>query len=213
MNAPQRIHICRPAPLVRDLGQVAYEPAWKAMCEFTAKRRPETPDEIWLLEHPPVYTVGLAGKPEHLPRIANGIPVIHSDRGGQITYHGPGQIVAYLLLDMRRLGLTVLPLVRHIETAVINLLAGYGIAAAGRIDAPGVYVGGEKIAALGLRVRAGCCYHGVALNFDMDLAPFSVINPCGYRGLPVTDMKTLGIVDTREQVRSKLAEHLLQVLP
>ena len=199
-------------PLVRWLGRVDYEPTWRAMQAFTAARTAETPDEIWLLEHPPVYTLGVAGKDEHLPRIDNGIPVVRIDRGGQITYHGPGQIVAYLLLDMRRLGLTIRPLVRRMESAVIDLLAAYGVEAHGRPEAPGVYVGNAKIAALGLRIRNGCCFHGLALNVDMDLAPFHAINPCGYPGLEVTQLRDLGIGDPQELVAVKLAERLIETL-
>ncbi|MBX3650475.1 MAG: lipoyl(octanoyl) transferase LipB [Burkholderiales bacterium] len=198
--------------IVRRLGLVPYVPAWARMREFTATRGADTPDELWLLEHPPVYTAGIAGKPEHWPRIDNGIPVIRVDRGGQITYHGPGQLVAYLLLDMRRRGISVRPLVRQMEQAVINLLAGYGIAAHGRPDAPGVYVGPAKIAALGLRVRNGCCYHGLALNVDVALAPFAAINPCGYPGLEVTRTRDLGITDTRRQLGEKLIRHIRTLL-
>jgi lipoyl(octanoyl) transferase len=198
---------------VRRLGLVDYEPTWRAMREFTAARGPERADEIWVLEHPPVYTLGVAGRAEHLPRVANGIPVVRVDRGGQITYHGPGQIVAYLLLDMRRLGTTVRPLVRRIERAVIDLLGDYGVPAAGRVEAPGVYVGSAKIAALGLRIRNGCCYHGVALNVDMDLSPFHAINPCGYPGLEVTQMRDLGITDAPELIGRKFTQHLLRALP
>ena len=179
---------------------------------FTARRDADTPDEVWVLQHPPVYTLGVAGKAEHLPRIETGIPIVRIDRGGQITYHGPGQVVIYLLLDMRRRGLTVRPLVRRMEQAVIDLLAGHGIAARGKIDAPGVYVGEAKIAALGLRIRNGCCYHGLALNVDMDLSPFHAINPCGYPGLEVTQMRDLGIGDTPEMVGASLTQHLLRVL-
>lgn len=200
------------APTVKTLGRVEYEPTWRAMQAFTAARTAETPDEIWLLEHPPVYTLGVAGKDEHLPRIDNGIPVVRIDRGGQITYHGPGQIVAYLLLDMRRLGLTIRPLVRRMESAVIDLLAAYGVEAHGRPEAPGVYVGNAKIAALGLRIRNGCCFHGLALNVDMDLAPFHAINPCGYPGLEVTQLRDLGIGDPQELVAVKLAERLIETL-
>jgi lipoyl(octanoyl) transferase len=179
------------------------------MQDFTAARTADTPDEIWLLQHPPIYTLGVAGKPEHLPRAANGIPVVRSDRGGQITYHGPGQLVIYLLLDLRRRGLGVRPLVRAMEGAVIDLLAAYGTAARGRNDAPGVYVGAAKIAALGLRIRNGCCYHGLALNVDMDLSPFDAINPCGYPGLEVTQTRDLGIADSLAALGEKLVEHLL----
>lgn len=201
------------SPLViKPLGTVDYEPTWRAMQEFTARRDARTPDEMWVLQHPPVYTLGIAGRAEHLPRADNGIPVIKVDRGGQITYHGPGQVVIYLLLDMRRLGLSVRPLVRRMEQAVIDLLDGYGVAAQGRIDAPGVYVNGAKIAALGLRIKSGCCYHGLALNVDMDLAPFHAIDPCGYPGLEVTQMRDLGITDKPELVGAKLTQHLLRAL-
>ncbi len=194
---------------VRKLGLADYGPTWRAMQDFTAARTADTPDEIWLLQHPPIYTLGVAGKPEHLPRAANGIPVVRSDRGGQITYHGPGQLVIYLLLDLRRRGLGVRPLVRAMEGAVIDLLAAYGTAARGRNDAPGVYVGAAKIAALGLRIRNGCCYHGLALNVDMDLSPFDAINPCGYPGLEVTQTRDLGIADSLAALGEKLVEHLL----
>jgi len=202
----------RPPPLLKSLGHVEYEPTWRAMQAFTAERTAETPDEVWLLEHPAVYTLGVAGKDEHLPRIDNGIPVVRIDRGGQITYHGPGQLVAYLLLDMRRMGLSIRPLVRRMEGAVIDLLAGYGIESRGRVEAPGVYVGNAKIAALGLRIRNGCCYHGLALNIDMDLSPFHAINPCGYPGLEVTQLADFGITDAQELVAAKLAERLIEAL-
>lgn len=198
--------------VVRRLGLVPYVPAWARMREFTADRGRETPDELWLLEHPPVYTAGIAGKPEHWPRVDNGIPVVRVDRGGQITYHGPGQLVAYLLLDMRRRGIGVRPLVRLMEQAVIKLLAEYGVAAEGRADAPGVYAGAAKIAALGLRVRNGCCYHGLALNVDVALEPFGAINPCGYPGLEVTRTRDLGITDSRRQLGEKLIRHLRTLL-
>ena len=180
MNSPAAPY----APAIHSKGLVDYVPTWHAMQAFTAAREATTRDEIWLLQHPPVYTLGLAGKAEHLLRNDTGIPVVHCDRGGQITYHGPGQLVAYLLLDMQRLSLGVRTLVRKMEAAVIDLLADYGVAAHYRADAPGVYVSSAgsdaKIAALGLRVRHGCCYHGLALNIDMNLAPFHAINPCGY---------------------------------
>ncbi|MGH8730855.1 MAG: lipoyl(octanoyl) transferase LipB, partial [Burkholderiales bacterium] len=161
--------------LLRRLGLSDYEKTWRAMQSFTAARKVGTPDELWLIEHPPVYTLGLNGKAQHLPRTDNGIPVIKVDRGGQITYHGPGQIVVYMLLDLRRRGLGVRALVRKLENAVIELLADYGIEANGRDDAPGVYVAGAKVAALGLRVRNGCCFHGLSLNVEMDLSPFQAI--------------------------------------
>ncbi len=200
------------SPVVKRLGRVDYLPAWHAMQGFTAQRTAATADEIWLLQHPAVYTLGLAGKPEHLPRTDNGIPVIKIDRGGQITYHGPGQLVVYLLLDMRRRGLSVRPLVRMMEQAVIDLLADYGVAARGRNEAPGAYVGNAKIAALGLRIRNGCCYHGLALNVDMDLSPFHTINPCGYPGLEVTQTRDLGITDPLDALGAKLVAHLLHHL-
>jgi lipoyl(octanoyl) transferase len=201
-----------PEPHVRRLGRVDYQSALQAMQSFSLGRVADTRDEIWLLEHPPVYTLGIAGRPEHLPRAASDIPMIKTDRGGQVTYHGPGQIVAYLLLDLRRRGLSVRPLVRMMEGSVIDLLAAYGIAASGRVDAPGVYVDGAKIAALGLRVRNGCCYHGLAFNVDMDLSPFRSIDPCGYPGLAVTQARDIGIRDTMEVLGEKLSRHLVQAL-
>ena len=198
--------------VVRQPGLVPYVPTWEQMRDFTLARTDQTPDELWLLEHPPVYTVGIAGKTEHWPRVDNGIPVVRVDRGGQITYHGPGQWVAYLLLNMRRRGLTIRPLVRQMEQMVIKLLADYGLAAHGRSDAPGVYVGDAKIAALGLRVKNGCCYHGLALNVDVDLEPFNAINPCGYAGLEVTSTQRLGITDTKAQIGVRLIRHIKNVL-
>ena len=197
------------SPKIRSLGLIDYEPAWRAMQDFTAGRTADTADEIWLLQHPPVYTLGVAGKPEHLPRVANGIPVVRSDRGGQITYHGPGQLMIYLLLDMRRRGLGVRPLVRMMEQAAIDTLGACGVTAHRRNDAPGVYVGEAKIAALGLRIRNGCCYHGLALNVDMDLSPFDAINPCGFPGLAVTQTRDLGIANPLDALSAQLAEHLL----
>ncbi len=200
------------SPVVKRLGRVDYLPTWRAMQDFTARRDAATQDELWLLQHPPVYTLGIAGKPEHLPRSDNGVPLVRTDRGGQITYHGPGQLVVYLLLDMRRRGLSVRPLVRLMELAVIDLLASFGVTAAGRVEAPGVYVGNAKIAALGLRIRNGCCYHGLALNVDMDLTPFHAINPCGYPGLEVTQTRDLGIADPPDALSAKLVDHLLRHL-
>lgn len=198
----------RPPPegslALRRMGRVAYADAYDAMRAFTAQRTADTQDELWLLEHPPVYTLGQAGKPEHLLR-ANGIPVVRVDRGGQVTYHGPGQVIAYVLLDIRRRGLTVKRLVWLLEQAVIDLLARHGVAGARRAGAPGVYVGGAKVAALGLRVRGGCTYHGIALNVDMDLAPFRDINPCGYAGLAVTRLADLGVALSREDAQGALA--------
>lgn len=198
--------------VVRRLGLAPYGPTLEHMRALTLARNAVTPDELWLLEHPPVYTVGIAGKPEHWPRTDNGIPVVRVDRGGQITYHGPGQLVAYLLLDLRRRGLTIRPLVRQMEQAVINLLAGYDIEARGRAEAPGVYVGAAKIAALGLRIKNGCCYHGLALNVDVDLAPFRAINPCGYAGLEVTRTQDLGITDSKAQIGERLLQCITDIL-
>ena len=198
-------------PIVRRKGLAAYEPTWRAMQDFTQSRDEATPDEIWLLEHPPVFTLGLAGKPEHVLD-AGDIPVIPVDRGGQVTYHGPGQLVAYLLLDLRRRGYGVRELVRRMEEAVIGLLADDGIAAERKSGAPGVYVDGAKIAALGLRVKRGCCYHGLALNVDMDLEPFSRINPCGYPGLAVTQTKDLGVRDSIQEVSDRLVKHLFETI-
>jgi lipoyl(octanoyl) transferase len=192
-----------PAPLAKYLGRVPYEPTWRAMQDFTARRTPATPDELWVLEHPGVFTLGLAGKREHLLG-ETPIPVVHTDRGGQVTYHGPGQIIVYTLLDLRRLGFGVRELVRRLEAAVIKLLADYKITARGDVARPGVYVDGAKIAALGLRVKSGCTYHGLALNVDMDLTPFEMINPCGYPQLPVTQLRDLGVDVDIEESRGKL---------
>jgi len=197
---------------VRRLGRLEYEPSWRAMQEFTAQRGNDAADELWLTEHPPVYTLGVAGRAEHLPRTNNGVPVIKVDRGGQITYHGPGQVVLYVLLDLRRRGLGVRALVRMMENAVIDLLADRGITAEGRVEAPGVYVNGAKIAALGLRVKNGCSYHGLAFNVDMDLSPFHAIDPCGYSGLAVTQARDLGIAGTTESLGEELAGHLQRIL-
>ena len=180
--------------VVRRLGRVAYEPAWRAMQAFTDARDGTTPDELWFLEHDPVFTQGLNGKPEHV--LAPGaIPVVGIDRGGQVTYHGPGQLVMYALVDLRRLHIGVRELVVALEAAVVALAASLGIEAAGRREAPGVYVGERKLASIGLRVRRGCSYHGLALNVDMDLEPFGRINPCGYAGLQMTQVAALGSPD------------------
>ncbi len=175
---------------VVGLGRTTYQDVFAAMRDFTDQRDGDTPDEIWLTEHEPVFTQGQAGKAEHL-LMPGDIPVVQSDRGGQVTYHGPGQLVAYLLFDLRRLQLTVRGLVSGIEQAVTETLADYGIAAAPRSDAPGVYVDGAKIASLGLRVRRGCSYHGLSLNVNMDLEPFSRINPCGLQGMEVVQVADL----------------------
>jgi lipoyl(octanoyl) transferase len=194
--------------VVRNLGRVEYEPIWRAMQAFTAQRTPTTPDELWLLEHPPVYTQGQAGKPEHLIA-ATDIPVIPIDRGGQITYHGPGQIVAYVLVDLRRRGYGIRELVTRMEQAVIDVLAAQGISAARMAGAPGVYVDGAKIAALGLRVKHGCTYHGLALNVAMDLSPFGAINPCGYAGMRVTQCRDLGVKGSLNTLGQALTQDLL----
>lgn len=190
---------------------VEYRPTWEAMQKFTKERGAETRDEIWLVQHPPTYTQGLAGLPEHLLRHTD-IPVIKIDRGGQITYHGPGQIVAYLLLDLRRLKINVRELVTLMEQSVIDLLAEYGISAKARADAPGVYVDDAKIASLGLKIRHGCCYHGLALNVDMNTAPFASINPCGYAGLKVTQCVELGITAGLGELQAELAQNLVHGL-
>ena len=198
--------------VVKRLGCVEYETVWREMQSFTAQRNESAADEIWLVQHPPVYTVGVAGRAAHLPRTATGIPVVHIDRGGQITYHGPGQVIAYVLVDMKRKALGVRDLVRRLEQAVIDLLGDYGIESARRVAAPGVYVGEAKVAALGLRIRRSCSYHGLALNVDMDLSPFHAIDPCGFPGLAVTRLRDLGVDESAERVAEKLAGHLLKVL-
>src|SRR6478752_2172456 len=200
---------------IRRLGRTGYEPTWRAMQAFTNARTPATHDEIWLTEHLPVYTLGLAGRSRHLLR-ENGIPVIKVDRGGQVTYHGPGQLVAYMLFDLRRARLGVRDMVRRIEAAVITWLASSSVAAYGKIAAPGIYVlrdGVEsKIGSLGLKVRNGCTYHGVAVNVDMDLSPFRDIDPCGYRGLAVTQLADLGVRRTVEHAGREFAPCLARHL-
>lgn len=198
-------------PFFRHLGRVDYEPVWRAMQDFTAARTEATPDEIWFLEHPPVFTLGLNAKPGHLLS-PGAIPVVQIDRGGQVTYHGPGQLVAYVLLDIARRHLGVQRLVQLMEQAVIDLIAEHGVKAEGRRDAPGVYVDGAKIAALGLRVKRGRTYHGLALNVDMDLEPFGRINPCGYPGMQVTQLRDLGISLDVDAVSARLESHLVRLL-
>jgi lipoyl(octanoyl) transferase len=204
--------VSHPEPLVfRYLGRCDYEPVLDAMRAFTENRTAGTLDELWSVEHPPVFTQGLAGKAEHL--LAPGdIPVVRADRGGQVTYHGPGQVVVYCLLDVRRLGLSVRALVTALERSVIDLLAAHGVAARARPDAPGVYVGDAKVAALGLRLRQGRSYHGLSLNVAMDLDPFTRINPCGYPGLRVTQLRDLGVdltlVEATTQLLPRLGRHL-----
>jgi lipoyl(octanoyl) transferase len=195
--------------IVRHLEEADYHDTWQKMRAFTHSRQPDTADEIWFLQHPPVYTLGKNGKAEHLLNPAE-VPVVNVDRGGQVTYHGPGQIVVYTLLDLNRLKIGVRGLVTIIEQTLIELLAGYGVEASAKREAPGVYVNGAKIAALGLRVRKGCSFHGLALNVDMDLEPFSRINPCGYEGLEVTQLKKfvddVQISDVIENLQQRLVE-------
>ncbi|WP_447594092.1 lipoyl(octanoyl) transferase LipB [Aquipseudomonas campi] len=197
---------------VRHLGVVDYLPTLEAMRRLTDERDAQTPDEIWLLQHPRVFTQGQAGKPEHL-LMPGDIPVVQVDRGGQVTYHGPGQLVAYLMLDLRRLGLGVRELVTAMEQSLVDVLATYGVAAAPKADAPGVYVDGDKIASLGLRVRRGCSFHGLALNVDMDMSPFGRINPCGYVGLKMVQLKdVLAEPPAFDEVAQRLEQALRQRL-
>jgi lipoyl(octanoyl) transferase len=197
--------------VIKRLGLVEYTPTWRNMQSFTDRRDEQTMDEIWFLQHPPVYTLGLNGSPEHLLAPAD-IPVINIDRGGQVTYHGPGQLVVYPLINLRNQQLGVRELVSALEQSVIDLVADYGIEAKPRADAPGVYVDGRKLASLGLRIRRGCSYHGLAFNIDMDLEPFSRINPCGFEDLEVTQLKDLGGPGDLEQVARELEPHLLKHL-
>ncbi|MBK1633451.1 octanoyltransferase [Thiohalocapsa halophila] len=203
---PQVLRLCR-------LGRVDYVDCWHAMRRFTDARTADTEDALWLVEHPPVFTQGQAGRPEHLLQPGD-IPVVQTDRGGQVTYHGPGQLVAYVLVDLRRLKIGVRKLVAALEGAVIDLLAGFGVTAQARPDAPGVYVDGAKIASVGLRVRHGCSYHGIALNLDLDLTPFARINPCGHVGLPMTRLvdwvpaTILAASDPGERLASVIAARL-----
>lgn len=200
--------VSAPLPcLVRDLGRQPYEPVWRAMQRFTDARDAATPDELWLVEHDPVFTLGQAGKAEHV-LMPGEIPVLHVDRGGQVTYHGPGQLVAYPLLDLKRLKIGVREYVTRIEQAVIDTLDDWNIAGQRRDGAPGVYVNGAKVAALGIRVRRGCTFHGLAFNIAMDLAPFQRINPCGYQGLEVTAMLDLGGPSGLDAVKPRLLAHL-----
>jgi len=191
---------------VVSMGMSPYEPTLAAMREFTARRGAETPDELWLLEHPPVYTLGLAADAAHGPKAGGNIPVLQVERGGEITYHGPGQVVLYTLVDLARRGIKVKQFVAMLEQSVIDLL---GERAERRPGAPGIYVGGAKVAALGIRVSRGCAFHGLALNVDMDLTPFSAINPCGYPGLQVTQTRDLGMEDGKDVLGTKLADILI----
>lgn len=197
--------------IIRDLGTQDYQPTWKKMQDFTAARDEDTADELWCLQHPPVFTMGLNGKKEHLLNIDN-IPVINIDRGGQVTYHGPGQLVIYTLIDLGRLEIGVKKLVTIIENSIIELLKQHGINATGKDNAPGVYVNGAKIAALGLRIKKNKSYHGLSLNVDMDLSPFQQINPCGYKGLAVTQVNDLKAELNFELIKKELVTNLAQLL-
>lgn len=197
--------------VIRDLGRTEFESTWRAMQDFTASRDAETPDEFWLTEHEPVYTLGLNRKDVRMPS-RDDIPVVNTDRGGKITYHGPGQTIIYVLIDLKRKGINVRQLVSAMENSVIALLAEANIDAASRADAPGVYVQAKKIASVGLRLKKECCYHGISLNVDMDLSPFSAIDPCGYRGLEVTQLKDLGIHLTQADASTKLLKYLTKEL-
>jgi len=202
--SPQRL-------LVRDLGHREYVPLWRAMQRFTDARAAQTDDEIWFTEHPPVFTMGLNASREHL--LAPGdIPVVQIDRGGQVTYHGPGQLMVYPLVDIRRAGIGVRTLVTALEQSVVDLAADLGIEAASRPDAPGVYVAGTKLASIGLRIRRGASFHGMALNVDIDLEPFSRINPCGFSRLEMTDLRRLGVRTTLSQTWPRLLPHFLRHL-
>lgn len=196
---------------IRRLGLCDYEPVWHDMQVFTQQRTAQTADELWLLQHQSVYTLGMNGKREHL-LMPGDIPVVEIDRGGQVTYHGPGQLVAYTLFDLKRLNIGIRVLVEALESSVIDWLAAQGVVAAARRDAPGVYVEGAKVAALGLRVKRGCSYHGLALNVDTDLEPFAGINPCGYEGMAVTRTRDLGIEQGVEEVAAQWLPYLVERL-
>lgn len=198
-------------PVIRHLGHTDFETTWRAMQDFTASRDIQTPDEFWLTEHSPVYTLGLNRKDVRMPS-RDDIPVVNTDRGGKITYHGPGQTIIYVLIDLKRNGINVRKLVNAMENAVIALIAEANIDAASRADAPGVYVKNKKIASVGLRLKKECCYHGISLNVDMDLTPFTAIDPCGYRGLEVTQLKNLGIHLTQAEAATKLLKYLTKEL-
>lgn len=195
--------------VIRRLGLTDYKATWKAMQAFTAARNATTADELWLTEHPPVYTQGL-NKKDVAPPLRHDIPLVMTDRGGKITYHGPGQIVIYVLCDLQRRGLTVRRLVSSLEDAVIGLLGLHGVEAQSRADAPGVYVQGKKIASLGLRLKNGCCYHGLCLNVDMDLSPFDAIDPCGYKGMQVTQTRSIDIDQSYEVLANRLIQRIAE---
>ena len=211
MTARVQHRSCDDIIVIRSLGRQDYEPLWRSMQTFTDERAAHTPDEIWFTEHPPVFTLGLNADREHL--LAPGdIPVVQIDRGGQVTYHGPGQLMIYPLIDLRRAGIGVRDMVTALEQSIVDLAAEFSIAAASRADAPGVYVQGRKIASVGLRVRRGATYHGMALNLDVHLEPFSRINPCGFSDLEVTKLKSLGIAETMQQIQARVQKHLLRHL-
>ena len=205
------------APLIRELGRVDYTPTFERMQALTVARDVNSPDEFWLLEHPPVFTLGQAGLESHLLH-ATSVPLVHTDRGGQITYHGPGQVVIYMLLDLKRRGMMIKEWVRRIEEAIILTLGDYGLQTERHEGAPGIYIrndgtqthAGAKIAALGLKVKNGCTYHGLSLNVAMDLSPFLQINPCGYAGLETVDMRTMGVDAAQDEVARKLANYLTE---
>jgi len=199
------------SPIVRQLDRQDYQTTWQAMQQFTSTRNSDTPDEIWVTEHPPVYTLGLNGKTEHL-LTTGAIPVIHSDRGGQVTYHGPGQVVVYTLLDIKRRDINIRQLVTLLEQAMISVLAGYGINANAKPEAPGVYVQEKKIGSIGLRIKKNCSYHGLSLNNQMDLQPFNHINPCGYPGLQVTQLADFGVVTSNAELTNLLVNAILKAL-
>ncbi len=198
-------------PVIRTLGRTEFETTWRAMQDFTANRTTETPDEFWITEHPPVYTLGLNRNGVRMPS-RDDIAVVNTDRGGKITYHGPGQVIIYVLIDLKRKGLNVRQLVSALEGSVVNLLSEFNVHGLARADAPGVYVQDKKIASVGLRLKKECCYHGISLNVDMDLTPFDAIDPCGYRGLEVTQLKDLRADLTQTEAASKLLKYLTKEL-
>ena len=196
---------------IRNLGLQDYDITWQAMQRFTHERTTDTNDELWIVEHPSIYTLGLNGKPEHLLTIGN-IPVINSDRGGQVTYHGPGQIIIYVLLDIKRLNLGIRQLVNILEQSMISVLAQYDIFGLSRIDAPGVYVNDQKIGSIGLRIKKNCSYHGLSLNNNMDLRPFDHINTCGYSGLKVTQLSDLGVTVSSKELADSVTQAITAAL-
>lgn len=198
--------------IVRYLGQQNYLPVWQQMQNFTHTRGAHTVDEVWLLEHPPIFTIGQAGKAEHLLSPPETIPCLRVDRGGQVTYHGPGQLIAYTLIDLKRKNFNVREFVSLLEQTIIDLLAEYDINSNNKCEAPGVYINNKKIASIGLRVRKGCCFHGLAMNVDMDLTPFSLINPCGYPDLKITQLKEYTSCFDWQTIHEKLIRYLLENL-